>query len=80
MNYETGLEVLDLLLNVLLADLPHVEIRVEGKCYKETVLDDVESCIIFSNLLQNARSVLEKKDGRLSLKVEGGEFIAEVTV
>ena len=56
MNYGTGLEVLDLLLNVLLVDLPHVEIRVEGKCYKETVLDNVESCIIFSNLPQSYKN------------------------
>ena len=65
MNYQTGLEILDILLNTLLIEVLDVEITVEGKIKGHINLDEVESCIVFSNLLQNALDELQRqKEGK----------------
>ena len=70
MNYQTGLEILDILLNTLLIEVLDVEITVEGKIKGHINLDEVESCIVFSNLLQNALDELQRqKEGKKTLKI-----------
>ena len=83
MNYETGLEVLDILLNVLLSDLSDVEIMVEGKIRGNIVLDEVESCTVFSNLVQNAIDELQRqKEGKkkLQIQVTEGKLYSKIRI
>lgn len=83
MSYETGIEILDILLNTMLADLSDVEISIKGKCSGNIAINEVEGCTVFSNLLQNALDELQRQTmgpKKLTVQVNGGKLYSSIIV
>ena len=59
--YMTGNSLLDLFLNHYLLPLKNVKINIWGACADDILIDDIDFCIIFSNLLQNAAEAVERQ-------------------
>lgn len=59
--YLVGNGVIDVVLNYYISMLEEeVRINVEGKCPKDIKMNDVDLCIVISNLVQNAEEALNK--------------------
>lgn len=81
--YFTGNEILDILLNYHFQFLNHTDIAVTGVCKSKLEINDVDFCIIMSNLLQNAVEEifrLENKNRYIRIKVEQGKSFFRLEV
>ena len=68
--YITGNDLLDIFLNNYFLPLEEVKVDIWGACSNDFLIDDVDFCIIFSNLIQNAaEAVLRQKDGQKYIRV-----------
>lgn len=70
--HETGNLILNLLLHEHLSEIKDTEILILGFCKREMMIDEVDFCTIFSNLIQNAAEEL------LRLEQEKKYFIMEI--
>ena len=62
--YQTGNDVIDALMNAYSSDLPDdVHVSVKGIIINTGQINDVDLCIIYSNLLANAVDELKRLDG-----------------
>lgn len=72
--YNTGIEILDILLSHYLMGLGSIAVFVKGKSSRKLEISDVDFCIIFSNLICNAIEELKRlNDENVFLKVEVGQ-------
>lgn len=81
--YMVGNEILDALLNYHLLKLNNVKIDITGFCQKEILISNVDLCIIFGNLLQNAVEELSKNDFEskyFQLNIENGEKYTKIEI
>ena len=85
--YMTGNDLLDIFLNNYFLPLEEVKVDIWGACSNDFLIDDVDFCIIFSNLIQNAaEAVLRQKDGQKYMRVifkqkaEYGEITIENSI
>ena len=61
--YISGNDLLDMFLNHYLLPLRDVKINIWGTYSGELLINDIDFCIIFSNLVQNAAEAMEKQEG-----------------
>jgi sensor histidine kinase YesM len=68
----TGCDVLDIFINYFTQSLDaDVTVEVKGKCAHGLAASDVDICVVFSNLLQNAAEYLnQQKQGNKYLRIE----------
>lgn len=59
--YFSGNELLDIFLNYYLSSLEDVDIKIIGICNDDIMMDKVDFCIIFSNLIQNAVEAVSRQ-------------------
>ncbi|MBU3840181.1 MAG: GHKL domain-containing protein [Candidatus Ruminococcus intestinipullorum] len=85
--YITGNDLLDIFLNNYFLPLEEVKVDIWGACSNDFLIDDVDFCIIFSNLIQNAaEAVLRQQDGEKYIRVifkqkaEYGEITIENSI
>lgn len=82
--YAIGNTVLDAITNHYLMGIsPEIEVRVEGKVYRELVPDDVALCTIYDNLLKNALEELERiEEGKkcLNITFSQGVTVCEIQI
>ena len=85
--YMTGNDLLDIFLNNYFLPLEEVKVDIWGACSNDFLIDDVDFCIIFSNLIQNAaEAVLRQQDGEKYIRVifkqkaEYGEITIENSI
>lgn len=74
--YFTGNDILDILLNYYLQSLDNTNISVTGMCKSELKINDVDFCIVISNLLQNSVEEilrLQNTDRYIRISVEQGK-------
>ena len=74
--YFTGNDILDIFLNYHLQSLENTDITVTGICKCKLEINDVDFCIVISNLLQNAVEEilrLENEDRYIKVNVEQGK-------
>ena len=68
--YFTGNDILDILLNYHLQSLNNTDITVTGICKCKLEINNVDFCIVISNLLQNAvEEILRQEDENRYIKV-----------
>ncbi len=75
-SYKTGNELLDIIFNYYLKDLEDVDVQISGMCQSIPNISNVDLCIIFSNLIQNAvEAVARQKDKNkfIGVKIEQGK-------
>ncbi len=60
--YVTGNSMLDMFLNHYFLPLKNVKISIWGRCSEDLLIGDVDFCIIFSNLIQNAAEAVERQE------------------
>lgn len=74
--YATGNEILDIMLNEKLAGMEEtIDITVKGQFNKEVEIDEMDLCIIFSNLIQNALDELarmQEGDRWIDMEIKSG--------
>ena len=81
--YNTGIEILDILLNHYLVGLENKAVSVKGKCSYRLQITDVVFCIIFSNLICNAIEEIKRLDDKdvfLEVEVKQGEFFTSIKI
>lgn len=81
--YNTGIEILDILLNHYLVGLENKAVSVKGKCSCRLQITEVDFCIIFSNLICNAIEEIKmqsRKDDFLEIEVKQGEFYTSIKI
>ena len=81
--YFTGNDILDILLNYHLQSLENTDITVTGICKCKLEINDVDFCIVISNLLQNAVEEilrLENADKYIKVYVEQGKSFFRLEV
>ena len=79
----TGNDILDIFLNYYLQPLENIEIMVTGMCKTKLKIDQVDFCIIVSNILQNAvEEILRLKDNHryIIIKVVQGKSYFKLEV
>ena len=60
--YNTGIEILDILLSYYLVGLEGHTICVKGKSSRKLQISDVDFCVIFSNLICNAIEEIKREN------------------
>lgn len=81
--YNTGIEILDILLGHYLVGIENIAIFVKGKGSRKLEISDVDFCIIFSNLIRNAIEELKRLNDEgvfLKVEVEQGEFFTCIKI
>lgn len=82
--YNTGNDIFNAILNYYLNKLDSdVKISITGKITKETTLNSVEFCCVFSNLIQNAiEELLSFKNALryLSIHIKQGQDFLQITI
>lgn len=78
--YVTGNDILDIMLNDKLSGMNDtVEIEIQGKYTQKTEMEEMDQCVIFSNLIQNALDeLLRMSEGRRWIKIQlhsGNDFM-----
>lgn len=70
--YATGNETLDVMLSDKLSGIDDsIEIEVQGNFTKKIDIEEMDQCVIFSNLIQNALDELSRiKEGRRWIKIQ----------
>lgn len=80
----TGNKILDVLLDYYMSKLgDDVSVQVTGKCYETVVIPDIDICIIFSNLIQNAVEALKKldcEDKFLNMQIRQGNQYFQIII
>ncbi|MCL2313271.1 MAG: GHKL domain-containing protein [Firmicutes bacterium] len=80
----TGCNVLDIFINYYAQVLEaNITIDVKGKCTCGLAISDVDMCVIFSNLLQNAVEHLnqQKREGKyLKINIKEGDVFFQVQI
>ena len=82
-GYNTGIEILDILLCHYLVGLENTVVSVKGNGNDKLELTDVDLCIIFSNLIQNAIEEIKKQEDKekiLSIEVKQGDFYTNIKI
>lgn len=82
-GYNTGIEILDILLCHYLVGLENTIVSVKGSGNDKLEITDVDLCIIFSNLIQNAIEEIKKledKEKILSIEVKQGDFYTNIKI
>lgn len=79
-SYNTGITILDVLMNYHIEQLEsEVEVKIKGCCNQSVALSDIDMCIVFSNLIQNAVEALNRSNREgdfLHVEIkEGKEFV-----
>lgn len=81
--YNTGIEILDILLSHYLVGLEDTAISVKGRCNRKLEISDVDFCIIISNLIRNAIEEIKKQNDKgsyLEIEVKQGEFFTNIKI
>lgn len=81
--YNTGIEILDILLSHYLVNPGEADISVKGKSSHKLEISDVDFCIIFSNLICNAIEEIKRMDNDdvfLEVEVKQGEFFTSIKI
>lgn len=79
-SYNTGITIFDVLMNYHIEQLEsEVDVKIKGCCNQSVALSDIDMCIVFSNLIQNAVEALNRsnREGEffhVEIK-EGKEFV-----
>ena len=79
-SYNTGITIFDVLMNYHIEQLEsEVDVKIKGCCNQSVALSDIDMCIVFSNLIQNAVEALNRSNRagdffRVEIK-EGKEFV-----
>ena len=79
-GYNTGITILDVLVNYHVEQLKSdAVVKVKGCCTQPVAVSDIDMCIIFSNVIQNAVEALNRSDRvddflRVEIK-EGKEYV-----
>lgn len=83
-NYETGLEIMNILLsNHLSAIAKNVSVSIVGKVMAQPDINDVDFCTIFSNLLSNAVEEVERTsciDPYIKIEIKTGKIYLMITI
>lgn len=83
-SYEVGNDIINTMLHYYLAPLYQTtKISVEGFVSNDLSINEMDLCIIFSNLLSNAVEAIESMDHNqrwISIKIEEGSFFWSVTI
>lgn len=82
LSYSTENELFDVLLNEKMSHLPNaIFIDISGKFLSPLLLDSIDLCTIFSNLLQNAvEELIRKESGYLKVCINSGKNFTEVII
>lgn len=81
--YVTGNKILDILLNYYLLQISNADISITGMCNCELNISDVDFCVIFSNIIQNAIEEIQRQDyGKkyFEMKIVQGTFYLEIEI
>ena len=83
-TFFTGCNILDIFINYYahLLDIDTV-VTVKGKCSRDLAINDVDMCIIFANLLQNAVENLNRQDHEekyMRVDVKEGDVYLKVLI
>lgn len=81
--YNTGIEILDILLSYYLVGLEGHTICVKGKSSRKLQISDVDFCVIFSNLICNAIEEIKRMNREsifLKVEVRQGEFYTRIKI
>lgn len=81
--YFTGNDILDILFNYYLQSLDNTDISVTGLCKCKIKINDVDFCIVISNLLQNAVEEilrLENADKYIKINMQQGRSFFRLEV
>ncbi len=79
-SYNTGITIFDVLMNYHIEQLEsEVDVKIKGCCNQSVALSDIDMCIVFSNLIQNAVEALNRSNREgdffhVEIK-EGKEFV-----
>ena len=82
-GYYTGIDILDILLCHYLVGLENTIVSVKGNGNDKLHVTDVDLCIIFSNLIQNAIEEINKQEDKekiLSIEVKQGDFYTSIKI
>lgn len=82
LSYSTENELFDVLLNEKMSYLPKaISIDISGTFLSPLLLDSIDLCTIFSNLLQNAvEELIRKESGYLKVCINSGKNFTEVII
>lgn len=62
-SYNTGITILDVLMNYHIEQLEsEVAVKIKGRCNQSVALSDIDMCVVFSNLIQNAVEALNRSN------------------
>lgn len=81
--YNTGIEILDILLSHYLVELKDMAIFVKGKSSHKLEISDVDFCVIFSNLICNAIEEIKRMNEEgifLEVEVIQGEYFTRIRI
>lgn len=81
--YNTGVEILDILLSYYLVELKDIAIFVKGKSSHKLEISDVDFCVIFSNLICNAIEEIKRLNEEgifLEVEVIQGEYFTRIRI
>lgn len=83
-QYLTGNEMVDIIMNYYFSFLPEkTRVNIEGKCPVELAIEDVDICIIFSNVFKNVVEAMVEnniKEGEIDILVNKGKAYVEYVV
>ena len=81
--YNTGVEILDILLSHYLVGLKDIAVLVKGKSNHKLEISDVDFCVIFSNLICNAIEEIRRMNEEgifLEVEVIQGEYFTRIRI
>lgn len=81
--YNTGIEILDILLGHYLVGIEEISVSVKGKSSRNLQISDVDFCVIFSNLICNAIEEIKRQNEEgifLEVEVKQGEYFTCIRI
>ncbi|MBQ9983845.1 MAG: GHKL domain-containing protein [Lachnospiraceae bacterium] len=83
-SYHTGLSILDMIMNYHVGQLEQGNpVEVKGRCNSPLAVSDMDLCVIFANLIQNAVEALnrcDKEKGFLKLGINEGSNYVQIRI
>ncbi len=84
MVYHTGNELMDIIVNEKLTDLPKdIKVTILGQVGKIEGIEDKDLCTIMANLLDNAKEAVERMEGghkKIEIRFKSGSRWTEIVV